>query len=72
MPKGLEGELRPYQQNGFKWLYTNTSKGFGSCMADDMGLGKTIQVLSLILKLKEEKKLKAPVLVICPTTLLGN
>ncbi len=72
IPKNLTGNLRPYQENGFKWLYTNTSKGFGSCMADDMGLGKTIQVLSLILKLKEEKKLKAPVLVICPTTLLGN
>ena len=72
IPDKLEGDLRPYQKNGFKWLYTNTSKGFGSCMADDMGLGKTIQVLSLILKLKEEKKLKAPVLVICPTTLLGN
>jgi SNF2 family DNA or RNA helicase len=41
-------------------------------MADDMGLGKTIQVISLILKLKEEKKLKNPVLVICPTTLMGN
>ena len=26
-------------------------------MADDMGLGKTIQVISLILKLKEEDKL---------------
>ena len=72
IPDKLEGDLRPYQKNGFKWLYTNTSNGFGSCMADDMGLGKTIQVLSLILKLKEEKKLKAPVLVICPTTLLGN
>ena len=72
LPQKLQGDLRPYQQNGFKWLYTNTSKGFGSCMADDMGLGKTIQVISLILKLKEEKKLKSPVLVICPTTLLGN
>ena len=41
-------------------------------MADDMGLGKTIQVISLILKLKEENKLKNPVLVICPTTLMGN
>lgn len=72
IPTSLEGTLRPYQENGFRWLYTNISKGFGSCMADDMGLGKTIQVISLILKLKEEKKLKAPVLVICPTTLLGN
>ncbi len=71
-PETLNGELRPYQKNGLKWLYTNTAKGFGSCIADDMGLGKTIQVISLILKLKEEKKLKAPVLVICPTTLMGN
>ena len=71
-PKELTGTLRPYQQTGLKWLWTNVSKGFGCCMADDMGLGKTIQVISLILKLKEEKKLKNPVLVICPTTLIGN
>ncbi|MBQ3641041.1 DEAD/DEAH box helicase, partial [bacterium] len=71
-PKDLHGELRPYQVNGLKWLYTNTTKGFGSCIADDMGLGKTIQVISLILKLKEEDKLKEPVIVICPTTLMGN
>ena len=71
-PKGLKGELRPYQQTGLKWLWTNVSKGFGCCMADDMGLGKTIQVISLILKLKEEEKLKKPVLVVCPTTLMGN
>ncbi len=71
-PKDLKGELRPYQKTGLKWLWTNVSKGFGCCMADDMGLGKTIQVISLILKLKEENKLKNPVLVICPTTLMGN
>jgi len=71
-PDGLTGDLRPYQKTGLKWLWTNVSKGFGCCMADDMGLGKTIQVISLILKLKEEKKLKNPVLVICPTTLMGN
>lgn len=71
-PKELKGELRPYQQTGLKWLWTNVSKGFGCCMADDMGLGKTIQVISLILKLKEEDKLKKPVLVVCPTTLMGN
>ena len=71
-PADLKGELRPYQLTGLKWLWTNISKGFGCCMADDMGLGKTIQVISLILKLKEEKKLKQPVLVVCPTTLMGN
>jgi len=71
-PADLKGELRPYQMTGLKWLWTNVAKGFGCCMADDMGLGKTIQVISLILKLKEEKKLKQPVLVVCPTTLMGN
>ena len=72
VPKTLTGELRPYQQVGLKWLWTNITKGFGACMADDMGLGKTIQVISLILKMKEEGTLKKPVLVICPTTLMGN
>ena len=72
LPKGLNGELRAYQKIGFKWLYTNINKGFGCCIADDMGLGKTVQVISLILKLKEENKLKKPALVVCPTTLMGN
>ena len=71
-PKSLAGTLRPYQETGLKWLWTNISKGFGVCMADDMGLGKTIQIISLILKMKEENKLDKPVLVICPTTLIGN
>lgn len=71
-PKELKGTLRPYQQTGLKWLWTNIAKGFGCCMADDMGLGKTIQVISLILKMKQDGKLKNPVLVVCPTTLLGN
>ena len=71
-PDALNGELRPYQMTGLKWLWTNVSKGFGVCMADDMGLGKTIQVISLILKMKEEGTLTKPVLVICPTTLMGN
>ena len=71
-PAELKGELRPYQMTGLKWLWTNVSKGFGVCMADDMGLGKTIQVISLILKMKEEGTLTKPVLVICPTTLMGN
>ena len=72
LPKTLVGTLRAYQEIGFRWLYTNINKGFGCCIEDDMGLGKTIQVISLILKLKEEKKLKQPVLVVCPTTLMGN
>lgn len=72
VPQTLKGSLRPYQEKGLRWLYTNTVKGFGTCIADDMGLGKTIQVISLILKLKEENRIKGQSLVVCPTTLLGN
>ncbi|ABX31036.1 Non-specific serine/threonine protein kinase [Petrotoga mobilis SJ95] len=72
LPKNLNAELRHYQKTGFRWLYTNLEKGFNVCIADDMGLGKTIQVISVILKMKEEKALENPVLVVCPTTLVGN
>ena len=71
-PETLKSTLRPYQEYGFKWLYSNITKGFGCCIADDMGLGKTIQILSLILKLKAENKMTKPALVVCPTTLVGN
>ncbi len=72
LPVQLNAVLRPYQERGFKWLYSNTTKGFGSCIADDMGLGKTIQVIALLLKLKEERKIEETSLVVCPTTLVGN
>ncbi len=73
VPKGLQATLRPYQLSGFNWLYKNYRIGFGSILADDMGLGKTLQVITLLLKLKEDgifQKQKA--LIIVPTTLLTN
>ncbi len=51
---GLKAELRPYQSAGLRWLYLLHRLGLGACLADDMGLGKTIQVLSLLLTLKQE------------------
>ncbi|MCR9290594.1 MAG: DEAD/DEAH box helicase [Bacteroidetes bacterium] len=73
IPKGLKATLRPYQQAGFEWLYKNSKLGFGSLLADDMGLGKTLQVITILLKLKEEGELeKKKALIIVPTTLLTN
>lgn len=73
VPENLNAVLRPYQARGFEWLYKNLKLGFGSIIADDMGLGKTIQVISILLKMKEEKKLnKKKALAIVPTTLLTN
>jgi SNF2 family DNA or RNA helicase/uncharacterized Zn finger protein len=74
LPQGLNAQLRPYQQRGFSWMYRNSRIGFGSVIADDMGLGKTLQVISILLKFKEEGVLdkKHRALVIVPTGLLTN
>ncbi len=72
LPAALTARLRPYQERGFRWLYSNSRIGFGSCLSDDMGLGKTVQVIALILKLKEEGDLASPALIICPTSIVGT
>ncbi len=73
LPKGLKATLRPYQLSGYKWLYKNSRIGFGSLIADDMGLGKTLQVITTLLKLKEDGELGAQkAIIIVPTTLLTN
>ncbi|MDR0895568.1 MAG: DEAD/DEAH box helicase [Prevotellaceae bacterium] len=74
LPTELHAQLRPYQQRGFSWMYRNSRIGFGSIIADDMGLGKTLQVISLLLKFKEEQTLDAKhkALVVVPTGLLIN
>lgn len=54
VPEGLNGELRPYQQLGMSWLWFLRSFGFGAVLADDMGLGKTVQLISYLLKVKNE------------------
>ena len=47
--------------------------GLGACLADDMGLGKTIQVLSLLLVLKNETgRERKPSLLVAPASLLAN
>ena len=74
LPQGINAQLRPYQQRGFSWMYRNSRIGFGSIIADDMGLGKTLQVISILLKFKEEGALdkKNRALVVVPTGLLTN
>jgi superfamily II DNA or RNA helicase len=69
----LHGALRGYQQAGVRWLHLLARLGLGACLADDMGLGKTIQVLSLLLVLKEQGagKRKSSLLV-APASLLAN
>ncbi len=71
-PEGLRGVLRPYQQYGYSWLDFARRWGMGVILADDMGLGKTIQTLTLAQKLKNEGQLSAPILLVCPTSVVTN
>ncbi len=69
---GLKATLRGYQQEGLNWLGFLERFGFGGILADDMGLGKTLQTLAFLQRLKEQEKLTNPVLIVAPTSLLGN
>lgn len=72
IPSSLHGELRPYQERGYQWLSVMRDLGFGVCLADDMGLGKTVQVITCLLERLNTETAGGPVLIICPTSLLGN
>jgi superfamily II DNA or RNA helicase len=63
LPKGFQGELRPYQQRGLDWLVFCREAGLGCVLADDMGLGKTIQALAAV---------HGKTLVVCPKSVLFN
>ena len=71
-PAGLRGELRPYQVYGFSWLEFLRRYGIGACLADDMGLGKTLETIALLLRDKEQGLDGSPVLLVCPTSVVGN
>ncbi|MBL4845826.1 MAG: helix-turn-helix domain-containing protein [Planctomycetes bacterium] len=67
-PKGLKGDLRPYQRVGFAWLKRLSTWGVGACLADDMGLGKTIQAIALLVC----RARSGPALVVAPTSVASN
>ncbi len=82
--KELNANLRPYQEIGVRWLWFMTQLKLGACLADDMGLGKTIQIIDLLLQLKQgttskqNKPVSAselssqPSLLIVPASLISN
>ncbi len=68
IPDTLEAELRPYQIDGYNWLYRLSKWGIGACLADDMGLGKTIQAIALLI----ERAKDGHALVIAPASVCNN
>ena len=70
--KGLKSSLRSYQKLGVEWISFLFENRFGGLLCDDMGLGKTHQVMAFLLALREQFHVKAPFLVVCPTTVLSH
>src|SRR6185436_3400895 len=80
-PQALRATLRPYQEIGVRWLWFLSRLGLGACLADDMGLGKTIQMLGVLLLLKDAQQRGAdrggatrggPSLLVVPASLIAN
>ncbi len=71
VPSLLAGTLRHYQVRGYSWLAFLSQLGLGACLADEMGLGKSITTLALIAR-DWEVDPSTPVLLICPTSVIGN
>lgn len=68
VPSEVEGVLRSYQVNAFKWMKTLVKYNFCGILADDMGLGKTLEIISLIISDNDNK----PSLIVSPKSLIYN
>ena len=71
VPKGVNAELRLYQQEGLNWLSFLKEYQLGGILADDMGLGKTLQALTFVFKQHLDDS-QSRTLIVCPTSLVGN
>lgn len=72
LPSTFYSTLRPYQEEGVSWLQFLRDHNLNGVLADDMGLGKTVQALGHIMIEKESGRMKSPVLVVAPTSLMAN
>lgn len=71
-PDGFGAQLRPYQEIGVGWLHFLAETGMNGILADDMGLGKTVQTLAHLYYQRRANPDAAPVLVVAPTSVVGN
>ena len=72
-PPKFEGQLRPYQLTGLRWMAFLSKFGIGTCLADDMGLGKTIQLIALMQHERINTTMSVgPTLLVVPTSVIGN
>ncbi|MBC8073900.1 MAG: DEAD/DEAH box helicase [Deltaproteobacteria bacterium] len=71
-PRELRAELRPYQRIGLGFMQWLREREAGGVLADDMGLGKTLQTIAHIATEQASGRMRAPALVVTPTSLVGN
>lgn len=72
VPESLHATLRPYQHEGFAWMSALADMGLAGILADEMGLGKSVQFISFALSRIDEIRRTAPVLIVCPASLVFN
>lgn len=66
----LKSQLRPYQEQGAKWLWFLYQHQFSGLLCDDMGLGKTHQTMALMGAIWKSLEKKKPFLIVCPTSVI--
>lgn len=72
LPPDFAGTLRPYQEEGFRWMNSLADRDFGGILADEMGLGKSAQLIAFLLARRDEARAVGPSLIVCPASLVYN
>lgn len=72
VPAALCATLRPYQQEGLRWMNALADMEFGGILADEMGLGKSVQAIAFLLTRMQEAPDAGPSLIVCPASLVYN
>ncbi|WP_158998870.1 DEAD/DEAH box helicase [Pigmentibacter ruber] len=64
-------KLRPYQEDGLRWLWWLYNNQLGGLLADEMGLGKTHQAMGLISSITHNEQ-NSISLIVCPTSVIDH
>lgn len=68
-PANIKATLRPYQEDGVRWMNMLSAYHMGGVLADDMGLGKTLQSITY---LAGNLKAGEVALIVSPSSLIYN
>ncbi len=72
VPRALYDRLFPYQRTAVKWMWELHCQEAGGIIGDEMGLGKTVQTVAFLAGLHHSGLLDAPVLLLCPATIMAQ